>query len=292
MSIRISSTPLDAFNRCARQWAFVHASGEDSGVGYAAGVGSVVHAILEHRITYGEVPTLEQVMAAGGNYDPPSVPLTKYAHKGIWDEAFETAAAVDDPWVVVPANFEDVVVEQPVGVWKLPVPGFDMQGYIDLFAYDPHNNTALVHDWKTRGKSSWRFRPHAEALASNRQLRYYAACARKATGADVVHISHGNLLRAGDGKPVFELVKSVLYGGDLDMFWEDLVEKTLPAMADVHRIWADVERRAQVPGDRSACFTYGPCAQMRRCNALDGASAVGGHTLDRLAAENAKDDLL
>lgn len=293
MTLRISSTPLDAFARCPRLWAFVHASGEDAGVGYAAGVGSVVHAILEHRIHRGEEPTLEQVMAMGGNYDPPSVPLMKYASKGIWDEACASAACVEDPWDVVPATFENVVVEQPVGAWALPVEGFDLRGYIDLYAYDPDTNTALVHDWKTRGKSSWAHRPLSEALAHNRQLSYYAACVRQHTGAERVLVSHGNILRAGEGKPRFELIRSTMFAGYLDDFWEKLVTQTLPNMAAVHKLWADVERRSAVEGDRSACFTYGPCAQMRRCNALDGASAAGGkHSLDRLAAANASKDFL
>lgn len=285
MTTRVSSTPLNDFERCHRLWAFVHASGEDTGVGYAAGVGSVVHAILEHRIQNGAEPTLAEVLAMPGNYDPPSVPLRAYESRGIWEEALATARAVDDPWHVVPLSFDDVVVEQPVDAFDLRVGDVQISGYIDLFAFDPHTNTALVHDWKTRGKSSWRYRPGDTALATNRQLSYYAAAVRQATGAEGVYVQHGNLLRAGDGKPVFELVKAYMNASYLDAFWANLCENTLPQMQAVHRLWSDPERRYKVPASTDRCFDYGPCAQQRRCNALDGASPERRHTLDRLTVD-------
>jgi hypothetical protein len=286
---RISSTQLNDFDRCPRLWAFVHAAGEDSGVGYAAAVGTIVHACLEHRLLTGRLPTYAEVMAMDGNYDAPAVSLGRFAHKGIWDEALTTAEGVGCPWQHVPDDYEDIEVERNLELWDIRIGDTRCGGYIDVFAVDPTRNTALLFDWKTRGKSSWKYRPSKEELATNRQLLYYASVVRQALGVDAIDVVHGNILRAGEGGPAVEVVRSRILGVEADAFFAELTEKTLPRMHAVHTLWASPKQRGDVPADRTACFKYGPCAQMTRCNALDGAKR--GSSLDQMQRAREQDAL-
>lgn len=281
---RISSTQLSDFETCARKWAFVHADGEDSGVGYAAAVGTVAHAILERRLQHGCDPTEDEVYAMGGNYDPPSKVLDAYGADGIWEEALATAASVGDPWQHIPAVFEEVEVEWDAERWGLSMHGVALGSYFDLFAHDEATNSAFIHDWKTRGAKSWRYRPSSAALATNPQLMYYASLARLALGVDSVVVQHGNMLRAGEGEPRFELVRATIIAPDMDAFIRKLKDCTLPQMQAVHKMWGQRRQRHQVEANTAGCFKYGRCPHMTRCNAIDAAAAPKRSIIDRLHA--------
>lgn len=288
---RISSTQLKDFLRCPRLWAFINLSGHENAVGYAAACGTVVHAILEHRLqNENEYPTREQVEAMPGNYEDPAVALEKWQHKGIWEEAVETAQAVGDPWDFIPSEYAQVCCELDMETWRITEQGVRCGGYIDVYAIDEENGRALLFDWKTRGKQSWKYRPQGEALASDTQLLYYATVLRRRFPAvSAVEVAHGNILRAGEGKPVVEVQRATILAPQMDAFWADLTEKHLPAMHAVHTLWGSKARRAELPAaEQSACFAYGRCSQMTRCNALDSNSTAQGSIIDQMLRANAE----
>jgi hypothetical protein len=282
--MRISSTQLNDFKLCPRRWAFNYAGGLDEGAGRAAAVGSVIHACLEHHISEGRWPTLAEVQAMPGNYDPPSAALAKWGDS-LWAEAQASLAATPSPWQHIPQGFETFEVEKSLEDWGLTISGVTLGGYVDLFALSEDGRRALVFDWKTKGAKAWGHRPNAESLHDNTQLLYYAACVAKANPTvREVQVAHANLLRVTDASKAqpADVITTVLAFHELEAFWRLLVGELVPSLVHVSALYADPATREAIPADRSACFAFGRCPHLARCNALTAAPKLGLDTFTNL----------
>lgn len=207
----LSASKVAHYLRCPRSYKYQYIEKQPSPTSPAAGVGSLVHKVVQHchlegwGVEHAEEAAYLLVDVWGAYRDQTSDPDDPIAQRSV-----EDAACIWLPWYLGwKANQIDVAVEER---WRVEVPGtsIELRGTMDR-VYRAHGET-VISDVKS-GKQ----KPTPVAMATDLQLSLYAWAWRELAGrppdwVEIVHLRGCENLRSlrNDGAYLDAVISEVV----------------------------------------------------------------------------------